>query len=87
MPPIFFAWTRSFWLGALATLAAAASFWLQLDQSALEAFINAWLSPLWASRVTASLPIVSALATALVMHQRSGSARPYTTRLSAETLR
>lgn len=84
MKPIFFAWTKSFWLGLLAVVALVAS-----DSTLIDG-----LSQLVALSLSIDLDVVDgvmgrlvpALATIAALQQRSGSARPYTMRMSKETL-
>ena len=88
MPPIFFAWTRSFWFGVLSVLAAVGAMSPDQVRPLVMAFASIWSDdPRVAADVAVSLlPMLSAVSTTFALHQRSGNARPYTLRLSADTL-
>ena len=92
MTPIFIGITRSFWAGTVSVLMALA----MLDPTVLHAAVSAVLRVLRLSPADAAsaadlavslAPVLAALGTGVALHQRSGSARPYTTRASAETMR
>lgn len=77
MNPIFFAWTRSFWLGAAGTLTMIYGAPPAVIDSI--ASVVATVTPLTAEGVSTfiqkSAPAVLFLAS---LQQRSGAARPYT---------
>lgn len=78
MRPIFFAWTRSFWLAVFGIVTALGV----APPEVIDAI--SWLVsqtiPIDAATIAEATPrIITVLAFAGVVWQRSGSARPYTT--------
>jgi hypothetical protein len=90
MTPIFFAWTRSFWATVAGIGIAIFGAPPEVLDGAGQAW--AWLASFWGSDVTAQAAgaqiqrIAPLMLWIFAMHQRSGSARPYTMRASRETL-
>lgn len=81
MPPIFIAWTRSFWLGIVPLLMVGADMLAALSDAggigpvaALIAGLTGWD----AAQVESALRGVAVVAGVIIAQQRSGSARPYT---------
>lgn len=80
--PIFFAWTRSFWLSVAGILLLVAEVPKEATEAAILFFAKVaapvlpWSAADIASTMTDLLPALIWLA---VLHQRSGAARPYTT--------
>lgn len=74
--PIFFLWTRSFWLSVLGVGALLAQ-----DTAAIQAFaeIIAMVTDLEAEAITErALKLAPAVLFLAALQQRSGAARPYT---------
>lgn len=85
MTPIFFAWTRSFWLAVVGAAVAMG----QAPPEVIDAL--AWLAALIApwpqDAIAEALPhVLTVAAFAGVIWTRSGAARPYTTEVSKDTL-
>jgi hypothetical protein len=89
--PIFFAWTRSFWFGLLPAIALTINVVVSLaSESALHGpLVNLLLTlfPSWdVVLIESALQIAAPLTAIIVAQQRAHAARPYTLRLSRETL-
>jgi hypothetical protein len=90
--PIFFAVTRSFWLGILPALALFFEIAVALVSDAglhgpLSDLIVV-LFPAWtAEGVHRVLQLLAPVTAIIVAHQRRGAARPYTLRISPDTLK
>ena len=90
MKPIFIGITRSFWLGIIPAVLVLLDIAVMLAQAGTVgpvADLMAILLPISAETATGLLRGAGALAALILAHQRSGSARPYTWRANAETLK
>ena len=82
--PVFFAWTRSFWIASAAVAALFAGDTELMDGlSQVIALVAGYPFDLVDPVVDRLVP---AAATLLALHQRSGAARPYTMKVSKDTL-
>lgn len=78
MPPIFFAWTRSFWATVVGFAILFFGAPAEVVQGASQ--LLAWALPWSADEIGAALLRIAPMVLwAFAMQQRSGSARPYTT--------
>lgn len=84
MNPVFFAWTRSFWLGVVAVVSVAGSDAALMD--GLSQILALVLGQPFEVVDTVVDRLLPAVATIAALQQRSGSARPYTVRMDAVTL-
>lgn len=90
MTPIFFAWTRSFWLGVFPALLVAIDVLssVVLDPEAVgpvAEFIG-MLTGVSAGQVEDYLMRIAPIFALIVAHQRRGENRPYTVKATRETL-
>lgn len=85
-PPIFFAWTRSFWMGIFPTLLIGLDITVQLlavlvanpDLAPPVASLIGWVISADPVLIEGWMLRFAPLFALLIAHQRSGSARPYT---------
>ena len=77
MKPIFFAWTRSFWLAVigLAVLIFGAPPEVLQGIGAVVSTVTPWTAEQVGNALTVTAP---AILWVLALHQRAGAARPYT---------
>lgn len=84
--PIFFAWTRSFWLGVMPALLTAVDFVVVFATGALGdptlhgpvATMLSWFLPVEPAKVQAVMQTLAPIYALIVAQQRAGAARPYT---------
>lgn len=93
MKPIFFAATRSFWLGVVPLLAILADVLAQVLTVLSDADVGPPVAGVIASlfggdaaKVEAVMRTMAPVFGLLIAHQRSGASRPYTIRADAKTL-
>lgn len=88
--PIFFAWTRSFWLGIFPALMVAfdvtAAVIMDPETIPPIAGFIAWIFDANPYQVENWLVRIAPLFALIIAHQRRGENRPYTARLSRDTL-
>lgn len=78
MKPIFFAWTRSFWAGALAILSSLDGILPLLIDPQVQGPISQLVGHFTGYDVQGLVAAATPLLTFFALQQRSGSARPYT---------
>ena len=85
MDPIFFAWTRSFWLGVFPTILTLIDVAFQIfatpDAGApVAALLAAILHPAWpvaADDIERTMRALAPIYALIIAQQRAGAARPY----------
>jgi len=85
--PIFFAWTRSFWLGVMPALLTVLDVVVIFATSALGdpslhgpvATMLSWVIPVDTAQVQSVMQTLAPVYALIVAQQRAGAARPYTT--------
>lgn len=84
--PIFFAWTRSFWLGVMPAILTVLDVVVVFATSTLGdptlhgpvAEMLSWLLPVDPARAQAVMQTLAPVYALIVAQQRAGAARPYT---------